>query len=146
MDGPTRARMEKAMSNELEKAEKDLQEARTELAKAEKELGDAEREVAKAEKELAEARKKKDEIEISISTTSGFYPTEGFNSIPEKQAVQHELDKAKEALHIKDVNGWIATVVAAGGKRTLDPAKSYAENGLFGKAEIDWGPSEGGGG
>jgi hypothetical protein len=134
------------MSNELEKAEKDLQEARTGLAKAEKELAEAEKEVVTAEKELAEARKKKDEIEVSISTTSGFYPTEGFNSVPENQAIQHELDKAKEALHIKDVNGWIATVVTPGGKRTLDPAKSYAENGLFGKAEIDWGPSEGGGG
>ena len=99
-----------------------------------------------AEKVLAEA-KKKEEIEVSISTTAGFYPAEGFNTVPEKQAVQHELDKAKHALHIKDVAGWITTVVTPeGGKRTLDPEKSYLENGLKDKAEIDWGPSEGGGG
>ena len=134
------------MSDELEKAEKDLQEARTDLTKAEKEVAEAEKKLAAAEKEIEEAKKKKEEIEVSISTTSGFYPTEGFNSVPEKQAVQHELDKAKEALHIKDVNGWIATVVTPAGKRTLDPAKTYAENALSGKAEIDWGPSEGGGG
>ena len=30
--------------------------------------------------------------------------------------------------------------------RTLDPDRSYAENGLSGEIEIDWGPSEGGGG
>jgi exonuclease VII small subunit len=144
--GPLKARKERMMSNELEKAEKDLQEARTDLTKAEKEVAEAEKKLAAAEKEIEEAKKKKEEIEVSISTTSGFYPTEGFNSIPEKQAVQHELDKAKGALRIKDVNGWIATVVTPAGKRTLDPAKNYAENGLVGKAEIDWGPSEGGGG
>jgi hypothetical protein len=102
--------------------------------------------MVEAEKELAEAKKKKEEIDVSISTTAGFYPTEGFNSVPEKQPIQHELNKAKDALEIKDVKGWIATVVTPGGKRTLDPAKSCAENGLAGKAEIDWGPSEGGGG
>lgn len=134
------------MSNELEKAEKDLREARTDLAKAEEKVAEAERKMAEAAKELEEAKKRKEEIEVSISTTSGFYPTEGFNAVPEKQPIQHELDKAKHELHIKDVKGWIATVVTPGGKRTLDPAKSYAENGLAGKAEIDWGPSEGGGG
>ena len=92
------------------------------------------------------AEAKKNDIEVSISTTSGFYPTEGFNAVPENQPIQHELDKAKQALAIKDVAGWIPTVVTPTGKRTLDPAKSYAENGLSGKAEIDWGPSEGGGG
>jgi hypothetical protein len=108
------------MSNDLEKAE----ETRRELEKV----------------------KKKEEIEVSISTTAGFYPTEGFDSVPEKQAIEHELNKAKHELKIKDVAGWIATVVTPDGKRTLDPSKSYTENGLAGKAEIDWGPSEGGGG
>jgi hypothetical protein len=28
----------------------------------------------------------------------------------------------------------------------IDPSKTYAENGLSGNVEIDWGPSEGGGG
>lgn len=126
------------MGNELDKAEKDL-------AKAEKDLEAAAEEVKAAEKEVEEA-KKKEEIEVSISTTAGFYPPEGFNTVHEKQVIEHELHKAKEALGIKDVSGWIATVCTATGKRTLDTAKSYAENGLFVKAEIDWGPSEGGGG
>ena len=133
------------MSDELEKAEKGLAKAEKDLKQAENDLEKAVKEVAEAEKEIEKA-KKKDEIEVSVSTTAGFYPAEGFNSVPEKQAVEHELHKAKQALHIKDVAGWIATVVGPGGKRTIDPAKSYLENGLSGKAEIDWGPSEGGGG
>ena len=126
------------MSSDLEKAEKDLEKAERDLQKAAKEVADAEKEI--------EAAKKKEEIEVSISTTAGFYPAEGFNSVPEKQVIEHELQKAKHALNIKDVAGWIATVMSAGGKRTLDTSKSYAENGLTEKAEIDWGPSEGGGG
>lgn len=126
------------MSGELDKAEKDL-------AKAEKDLEAAAEEVKDAEKEVEKARKK-EEIEVSISTTAGFYPAEGFNTVPEKQVIEHELHKAKHALLIKDVSGWIATVFSGTGKRTLDTTKSYAENGLAEKAEIDWGPSEGGGG
>lgn len=89
---------------------------------------------------------KKNHVEVSISTTAGFYPAEGFDEAPENQKVEHELNQAKHALKIKDVAGWMATVTTASGKRTIDPNKSYAENGLEGRVEIDWGPSEGGGG
>ena len=126
------------MSGELEKAEGDLEKAEADLAKAAKEVADAEEELKKAER--------KEQIEVSISTTAGFFPAEGFNLVPEKQLVEHELHKAKEALKIKDVDGWVATVITPGGKKPVDPRKSYTENGLSVRAEIDWGPSEGGGG
>jgi hypothetical protein len=93
-----------------------------------------------------EAQHPEHAVEVSVSTTAGFFPTEGFNRVPVKQAVQVELDKAKHALYIKDTTNWIASVASPGGKRVVDPSKSYAENGLSGKVEIDWGPSEGGGG
>ncbi len=140
------------MSNDLEKAGQDLAKARADLEKAESHYAEAEREIARARSELEEAEKeiersnKKEHIEVSISTTAGFYPAEGFDSVPEKQAIEHELQKAKHELRIKDVTGWIASVITPAGKQTLDSSKSYAENGLSGKAEIDWGPSEGGGG
>ena len=85
-------------------------------------------------------------VGVSISTTAGFYPTEGFNRIPVHQKVEVELDKAKHALKIKDTAGWIATVADAAGKRQIDPGKSYLDNKLAGEVDIDWGPSEGGGG
>lgn len=85
-------------------------------------------------------------VRVSISTTAGFFPAEGFNRVPVHQKVDIELDKAKHALKIKDTEGWIATVADAGGKRPIDPGKSYLDNKLAGEVEIDWGPSEGGGG
>lgn len=83
---------------------------------------------------------------VSISTTAGFYPGEGFSRVPSHQKVDVELAKAKSELKIKDTAGWIATVTNSSGKRVIDPEKTYLENGLSGEVEIDWGPSEGGGG
>jgi len=93
-----------------------------------------------------EAKHREHAVEVSISTTAGFFPTQGFNHVPMNQAVQVELDKAKHALQIRDTTNWIASVAGSSGKRVIDPSKTYAENGLSGKVEIDWGPSEGGGG
>src|SRR5215472_90012 len=91
-----------------------------------------------------EGKHREHAVEVSISTTAGFFPTEGFNHVSANQAVQVELDKAKHALRIKDTTNWIASVAGSSGKRVIDPSKTYAENGLSGKVEIDWGPSEGG--
>jgi hypothetical protein len=85
-------------------------------------------------------------VQVSISTTAGFFPTEGFNRVPNQQKVEVELQKAANALAIKDTTGWIATVTAPSGKRQIDVNKTYRELGLHGNVEIDWGPSEGGGG
>jgi len=85
-------------------------------------------------------------VEVSISTTAGFFPAEGFDRVPAHQKIKVELEKAARKLQINNTSGWIATVSTPGGKRTLDVEKSYAENALSGQVEIDWGPSEGGGG
>jgi hypothetical protein len=85
-------------------------------------------------------------VGVSVSTTAGFYPAEGFNQVPEDQKVEVDLHKAKEELKIKDTKGWVATVTLPSGKRDINTALTYKENGLAGDVEIDWGPSEGGGG
>jgi hypothetical protein len=85
-------------------------------------------------------------VEVSISTTAGFYPSEGFERVPVNQKIEVELKKAQHHLKIKDTSGWVASVITASGKQSVDPTKSYQENGLSGRVEIDWGPSEGGGG
>lgn len=81
-------------------------------------------------------------IRVAISTTSGFYPAEGFEQVPIHQKIEVLLKKAAEALHLTDTTRWIATI----DKKAIDPHQSYEENGLNGEVEIDWGPSEGGGG
>ena len=93
-----------------------------------------------------EAPSKEQFVEVSIATTAGFYPAEGFERVPAHQKVSVLLEKAQKELTIKDVAGWIATVTDGSGKRQIDPARSYVDNGLSGNVEIDWGPSEGGGG
>lgn len=85
-------------------------------------------------------------VEVSISTTSGFYPAEGFQSVPPHEKVEVALDKAALSLHIKPNNDWQATISGPSGRRVIDPLKTYLENDLSGKIEIDWGPKEGGGG
>lgn len=85
-------------------------------------------------------------VSVSVSTTAGFFPAEGFNRVPAHQKVGVELGKAADALKIKDPSGWITTVITSTGKKNIDPGRSYLENGLSGELEIDWGPSEGGGG
>lgn len=85
-------------------------------------------------------------VEVSVLTTAGIYPAEGFNRVPAGQKVDEELRKAKHALKIKDTLNWVASVNGPAGKRVIDAAKTYHENELSGKVDIDWGPSEGGGG
>lgn len=81
-------------------------------------------------------------IEVAVSTTSGFYPTTGFDQVPIHQKVEIQLHKAAKTLNLADTTGWIASV----NKTPIDPTRSYEDNGLKGQVDIDWGPREGGGG
>lgn len=81
-------------------------------------------------------------VEVAVVTTSGSWPKSGFNSVPERQPVKHELAQAVSSLNIANTNGWIATVNG----RQINPEASYLENGLSGQITIDYGPPHGGGG
>ncbi len=88
----------------------------------------------------------RNDVDVSISTTAGFFPAEGFNTVPLDQKVEEELRKAQYELKIKDTSNWRVSVLEPEGKRPIVASKTYRENGLSGKVEIDWGPGEGGGG
>jgi hypothetical protein len=81
-------------------------------------------------------------IDVSVVTTSGTFPEEGFERLPIHQPLKVQLARAAKALKLTDVSDWIARL----GTRELDIEKSYASNGLSGKVEIDYGKREGGGG
>lgn len=81
-------------------------------------------------------------VEVRVVTTSGVYPEAGFDRAPEHQLVEVVLKKADEKLHITDTAGWIAVVAG----RKINVKKSFAENALSGRVEIDWGPDHGAGG
>ena len=85
-------------------------------------------------------------VEVSVSTTAGFYPAEGTDRVPIHQKISIILQQAKNKLTISDVTNWVVSVNDANGYRELDPQSSYLDSGLSGTVEIDWGPREGGGG
>ncbi len=80
-------------------------------------------------------------IAVAVITTSGAYPAEGFELVPLTQPLKVELAHAAKNLGIKDTTGWIAHI----GTRELNPDLTYADQGLAGQVEIDYGPREGGG-
>jgi len=81
-------------------------------------------------------------VEVAVVTTSGTYPTHGLESEPAQDRVQLVLDKAASALHLTGTSNWIAKVKG----REIDANRTYVENDLQGKVDVDWGPREGGGG
>jgi hypothetical protein len=81
-------------------------------------------------------------VNVVICTSSGFFPEEGTNRVPENQKIRVQIEKANRALKLTDTTGWIATVDG----RQLNIDTSYADYELIGTIEIDWGKPEGGGG
>lgn len=81
-------------------------------------------------------------VEVRVVTTSGLFPDAGFDRAPEEQPVNVILKQADNKLHITNTTGWIAVV----GGRKIDIARSFRDNALTGRVEIDWGPDHGAGG
>lgn len=81
-------------------------------------------------------------VRVSISTTSGFFPEEGFVPVPEDEKVHFLLEKAQRTLDLKDTADWGVNVAG----RRIDPGQTYAENGLSGEVTLSWGAKRGGGG
>lgn len=81
-------------------------------------------------------------VNVVICTSSGYFPDEGVEQVPINQKIRIQIEKANRELNLVDTNGWIATIE----NHDLNIENSYAENGLSGNLEIDWGQAEGGGG
>jgi hypothetical protein len=81
-------------------------------------------------------------LDVRVITTSGVYPESGFEKVPEHELVKTVLEKADKKLHITNTTGWIAVVAG----RKIDTNRSFRDNGLSGRVEIDWGPDHGAGG
>lgn len=88
------------------------------------------------------AGKKEHFVDVSVVTTSGSFPSQDFEQVPNHQKVQIQLNKAAEHLRITDTAAWIATV----NSREIKIDASYLDNQLSGQVEIDYGPRESGGG
>jgi len=81
-------------------------------------------------------------IEVAVVTTSGRWPTTGFDRVATHQPVKVELADAAKHLALVSTSNWVARV----GTKELKIEASYLDNGLATQAEIDYGPREAGGG
>lgn len=84
----------------------------------------------------------KKHLEVRVVTTAGIYPETGFERVSEHERVEVVLKRADHKLHITNTSGWIAVV----GGRKIDINRSFRDNALSGRVEIDWGPDHGAGG
>lgn len=82
-------------------------------------------------------------VAVAVITPSGTFPNDDdYRRAYESEKVEEVLKAAKDHLHLTNVADWTATVL----NRPIDPAKTFAENELFGIVEIEWHKHEGGGG
>jgi hypothetical protein len=93
-------------------------------------------------RKMVERENKEQFVQVSVVTTSGVYPKDGFEEVPAHQKIRVQLQKAAQHLGITDTTNWVAMV----GNREINVEASYEENELHGRIEIDYGPREGGGG
>jgi len=90
----------------------------------------------------SEHEKKENHVQVAVITTSGSWPSEGYEKTPSNQKVKVVLKKAAHELKIVSTDNWVAKV---NGKE-INPELSFEENHLTGNVTIDYGPREGGGG
>ena len=89
------------------------------------------------------SEKNEHHVHVAVLTTSGRWPTAGFEKVPMEEKVHHLLKQAAHKLELASTDDWIATV----GAHVLDVAESFGKNGLStGEVLIDFGPRHGGGG
>jgi hypothetical protein len=94
-------------------------------------------------REYIMSEQERENVAVAVVTTSGRWPTEGFETVPASEKVQKVLDQATHELKIVGTSGWIATV----GATTLVADATLASNGFkTGTVVVDFGPRQGGGG
>jgi hypothetical protein len=86
--------------------------------------------------------KPENHVFVAVITTSGSWPAEGFEKVPNHQKVSIFLKKSVNELKLVSTDGWVAKV----GINVIDVEKTYLESNLTGEVTIDFGPPEGGGG
>lgn len=79
---------------------------------------------------------------ITVVTTAGTFPAEGFKRYPASTVITEILADAKRKLKITDTDAWIVTV----GGTDVDVNLTLAQAHLSGEVVLEWGAREGGGG
>lgn len=79
---------------------------------------------------------------VTVVTTAGTFPAEGFKRYASSTVITEILAAAKRKLKITDTDTWIVTV----GGKDVEVTLTLAQAGLSGEVVLEWGAREGGGG
>ena len=83
-----------------------------------------------------------EKVLVTVVTTAGVFPAEGFARYPVSTGITVALEDAKTKLHITIPPDWVVTV----GTTDVNPNQTFQQAHLSGQVKIEWGPREGGGG
>lgn len=95
---------------------------------------------------MNETKDKVPTINVRVITTSGKYPENGHEKVPETEPLSAILARAAEELELVEsaTTGWKVAVVGRDG--AVSTGSTYQQVGLNGEVKLDWGPNAGGGG
>jgi hypothetical protein len=79
---------------------------------------------------------------VTVFTTSGTYPPQGAVKVDENEPISTVLSRAAKKLKLTDTAGWVVQV----GGNDINPTMTFAQAGLSGDVDLEWGAREGGGG
>lgn len=79
---------------------------------------------------------------VTVFTTSGTFPAQGALRVAASEVIADILARAAHKLHLTQTGGWVAQV----GGVDIHPQQTFAQAGLSGEVDIEWGEREGGGG
>jgi hypothetical protein len=83
-----------------------------------------------------------DHVMVTVVTTAGTFPAEGAKRYPSSKIIADVLKDAAHKLKTSGTENWVVTVDG----RDISPTLSFAQAGLSGSVELEWGAREGGGG
>jgi hypothetical protein len=83
-----------------------------------------------------------DKLLVTVFTTSGTFPAQGALRVEAREVIANILARAAHKLHLTQTEGWVAQVDGV----DIDPQQTFAQAGLAGEVDIEWGEREGGGG
>jgi hypothetical protein len=79
---------------------------------------------------------------VTVFTTSGTFPAQGALRVEASELIANILARAADKLRITDTTDWVAQVNGV----DINPQLTFAQAGLSGEVDIEWGAREGGGG
>ncbi|TAV76226.1 multiubiquitin domain-containing protein [Rhizobium leguminosarum] len=85
---------------------------------------------------------KASKVLVTVFTTSGTFPAQGALRVDVDEVIATVLERAAKKLKLTSTAGWVVQVDG----NDVNPSLTFAQAGLSGEIDLEWGAREGGGG